>query len=241
MTCQWGEDEDDKKWQWNWAWRWDENYLTGTQDGERTKKEGGTKRKHQHQHTLPGAGEPWKGKRKEKAEADGRKPRPAEGGGGRTRLNQPNPSENRDLPRPGEHAWNRGTNGDLVDEKQNQKTGIQSPPRKVARCSHYRTVVGQPELGIEQLSSLHELGAQLIYLTRNTKKTIPAGKGHAWCLFACCCAVTVTWASIEERRFWCGCTLRKSKKELKPGTAAHSSTLRPTVWNTKKGRLFPFA
>ena len=63
-----------------WAWRWDENYLTGTQDGERTKKEGGTKRKHQHQHTLPGAGEPWKGKRKEKAEADGRKPRPAEGG-----------------------------------------------------------------------------------------------------------------------------------------------------------------
>ena len=80
VFAKWSEDEDDRGMKVRWGWRWDESYLTGTQDGERTKRRGGTKREHQHQHTLPGAGEPWKGKGKEKAEADGRTPRPAEGG-----------------------------------------------------------------------------------------------------------------------------------------------------------------
>ena len=51
------------------------------------------------------------------------------------------------------------------------------------RCSHYRTVVDQPKLGIRQLSSLHELGAQLVYLTEKTKKTTP--KEKAMCLSPC--------------------------------------------------------
>ena len=36
--------------------------------------------------------------------------------------------------------------------------------------SHYGNVVDQPKLGIGRLSSLHELDAQLIYLTENTEK-----------------------------------------------------------------------
>ena len=103
------------KWGWQemkvkWAWKWDESYWTRTQDGERTKRRGGTKREHQHQHTLPGAGEPWKGKGKEKAEADGRTPRQAKGGEDGSAWTNLNPSENKTyLSTHGtEPAWNGG-------------------------------------------------------------------------------------------------------------------------------------
>ena len=76
----WSENEDEREMKMRWKWRWGESYLTGTQDGERKKRRGGTKREHQHQHTWPGAGGPWKGKGKEKAEADGNKPGPEKGG-----------------------------------------------------------------------------------------------------------------------------------------------------------------
>ena len=55
-------------------------------------------------------------------------------------------------------------------DKTSPSLGIQSIPKRVERCSHYRTVVDQPTWGIRQLSSLHELGAQLVYLTESTKK-----------------------------------------------------------------------
>ena len=105
------------RWRWGWqemkvkwAWQWDESYLTRTQDGERTKRRGGTKRKHRHQHTWPGAGEPWKGKGKEKAEADGSKPRQEEGREDGSAWTNLNPSENKTyLSTHGtEPTWNGG-------------------------------------------------------------------------------------------------------------------------------------
>ena len=63
--------------------------------------------------------------------------------------------------------------------KESRKQNVnQQPPTgfnsykdaKSLRCSHYRTVVDQPELGMVRLSSLHELDAQLVDLTENTKK-----------------------------------------------------------------------
>ena len=62
--------------------------------------------------------------------------------------------------------------------------GIQSLPKRVERCSHYRTVVDQPTWGIRQLSSLHELGAQLVYLTESTKKEEEPNLKHV--LLPCC-------------------------------------------------------
>ena len=55
-------------------------------------------------------------------------------------------------------------------DETSQSLGIQSLPKRVEHCSHYRTVVDQPTWGIRQLSSLHELGAQLVNLTEKTKR-----------------------------------------------------------------------
>ena len=63
-----------------WAWKWDENYLTGTQDGERTKRE-----EEQRENTntnTPGPERANPEKAREKKSGDRRKngTRPAEEG-----------------------------------------------------------------------------------------------------------------------------------------------------------------
>ena len=180
-------------------WKWDED-----EDGMKVTKQehetGNAKKERRNQERTPTpthlarSGRTLKRQGKRKSGGRRKNTKTSGGGGGRKRLNQPKPQRKQGLPK---HTrtktyLERGSTHEIGDQwgpswwpTTPKNNGIQSPPRRVARCSHYRTVVDQPTWGRRQLSSLHELGAQLIYLTENTKRTTPAGKGHAWCL-ACC-------------------------------------------------------
>ena len=101
---------------------------------------------------------------------------------------------------------------------------LQSLPKRVERCSHYRTVVDQPTWSIRQLSSLHELSAQLVYLTESTKKEEDPNLKH---VLSPCCMEFVTAGCLLQRwkegRFATAvsCTLRE---KMRPRTAANCST-----------------
>ena len=167
------------------------------------KEEG--KRKHQRQHTWPGAGEPQKGKGKEKTEADGNGPRPAEGG----KTDAPEQTYHGDLSLP-KHARTQtyleresrmklGTNGGKLMKTQNQQNlGIQFrrckgrallPERERGRSTH--------KWACNSCADLHELGAQWVLTSPDTKETTPKGKPCTCCLVhvmhivckRCCCGM----------------------------------------------------
>ena len=76
-------------------------------------------------------------------------------------------------------------------------------------------------------SNLHELGAQLVDLTKITKRK----KNHTWKNVLKPCRVENMTAScllsnVEKRRFLQAALNRQ--EEVKPGTTARCSTLRPT-------------
>ena len=89
------------------------------------------------------------------------------GGGGRKRMNQPKPQRKQDLPK---HArtrtyLERGSTHEIGDQwgpswlkTEPKNSGIQSLPKRVERCSHYRTVVDQPTWGIRQLIKSSRIG-----------------------------------------------------------------------------------
>ena len=123
------------------GWRWDEiddevrNYLTGTRGGERKRR--GREQTPTPTH-LARSGQTLKRQGKRKTEADGQGTRPAEGGkdgSAWTNLPQRNLRLRTHRTQPswgGKNAWNRGPNGDLVDEKveAGKLTGIQFKPRE---------------------------------------------------------------------------------------------------------------
>ena len=233
MRWRWGWQEMKVKWE----WRWDESYLTGTQDGEHTKRRGGTKRKHQHQHTWPGAGETLKRQGKGKSGGRRKQTQTGGGGGGRKRLNQPKPQRKQDLPK---HArtrtyLERGSTHEIGDQsgpswlKTRPKTNITTNRDSVPKCKDRAllpsgNVVGQPELGMDSWQ-VHQLGARLVDLTKKPRRPYLQEKGHACCL-SCCCDCDQSLDQSWKMEVSYGCQLRKVKKKLKPGTAARCLTLR---------------
>ena len=147
------------RWRWGWqemkvkwAWKWDENYLTGTQDGERTKRE--EERRNQERTPTPThlarGGRTLERQGKRKSGGRRKQTKTSGGGGGRTRLNQP--QRNLRLPK---HArtqtyLERGSTHEIEDQwgpswwKNQTKKDSVPCKYKVVRCSHYRIVLGPP-------------------------------------------------------------------------------------------------
>ena len=194
------------RWRWGWKgeWSWDENenemkdYLTGTRGGERKRR--GKEQTPTPTHLAPGAGKPWKGKRREKrrptdTEQDQRR------GGRRKRLNQPNTAKtyaylgtHRTRPTMGreKNAWNRGANGELklVNRKKQRLNGIQFFPKESCVTPSRERCQVKP-CGHKQLFKFQRIGCTTCSTSPDTKETIPAGKGHAWCLQSHMCSVHV--------------------------------------------------
>ena len=238
------------KWKWGWRemkmrwkWGWNGSYLTDLNRNPRrgTQKKGEEEPRENTNTNTPGPERANPEKAREKKNGGRRKngPRPADGGEGRKHLNMPEqtyPSENKAYlsthgPRP---TWNGGARMKKGSKGKTQNHGgIQFQNAEFARCSHYRTVVGQPRGACNGFQIFTEW-VHNWFTSPDTKETIPAGRGHACCLLTCCFAVTVTWASREKRRF-CTAASCVNQKGIEARTAAHSSTLRPTVWNPRKG------
>ena len=151
------------RWRWGWpemkvkwAWRWDENYLTGAQEGERTRKEEEPERTPTPTH-LARSGRTLERQGKRKSGGRRKKPRPAKGGEGRrawTNL----PQRKQSLPK---HArtqtyLERGSTHEIGDQWGPSWWQTETKPikgfssmlkNKVARYSLKGTVVGQPKLG----------------------------------------------------------------------------------------------
>jgi len=181
-----------------WEWKWDEGLLN--RDPRR-----GTQKKRERANTNtntpgPRSGQTLKGQEKRKAEADGHGTRPAEGGR-RKRLNQPNTAKtyaylgtHRTRPTMGreKNAWNRGANRELklVNRKKQRLNGIQFFPKESCVTPSRERCQVKP-CGHKQLFKFQRIGCTTCSTSPDTKETIPAGKGHAWCLQSHMCSVHV--------------------------------------------------
>ena len=209
-----------------WPGRWDEELLN------QNAKRGTQKRKERTPtpHTWPGAGKPWKGKGKRKAEGRRTRNKTSGGGGGRKRLNQPDTaktykhlSTRRSQPTwGGKNAWDRGPMG--ISWWNHKKLKQDSVP-------NYLDVVrlfpapgpwsSLAPIGIKQLSSSIELGAQHVspHQTTKRKETTPESHEPAWvlchgmmqCSCKSCCkkggfwqfrTVSLWQTGISARRPW---------------------------------------
>ena len=193
----------------------------------RNTRRGTQKRKRRNQEKTPTpthlarSGRTLKRQGKRKSGGRRKQTKTRRGGGGRKRLNQPKPQRKQGLP---EHArtktyLERGSTHEIRDQwgpswwqTATKNSGIQSLPKKVERCSHYRTVVDQPKLGMNSYQvNVHDL------LT-SPKKTKRKEEPHLKvCPVALLHEVSDSGLSLEQRwkkGSFHGLQLQRSRKKV---------------------------